>query len=997
MQDEDNFSFYLKLNTKVKIQVANDRFRVDGPPRATAILNRVIHPSDVHGRLSPITPLSLAASARAKVGIPTEATHYCFAYPLDCLRSDFDSLLLSFVGAADHTPEDEAVLMFFLVGGFCYFSIDALSAGGAPRLLAVNALSLKEEAAGGGAELRFEGPYTAPAEAAAALSAAGRMANVSIARLLDAGISSFAWINPGEDPGGVSLGVPAPHGAFIYRRELRSDLRQLTNTAPPAQTPSQQVFYYVLRPNPSRGEDGQPATSSSGEAAHVASDAAAIDGVFVKMIDAFSVARREAAELEHDLVAWRESALAKWLRSYGVLLPAYYVLGIVVYGLLEGWSVLDVTYYLTTTVTTVGYGDFCPSTAAGRWFTSFYAPLGTITVMSALLPPVEAVLLRLDELTAWPVYKLENLALRTFSSRWELLKRTHLRGKLRQLAKDRSAASQPVSRAQQRREEQRADQVSHAVSGSQSLHMVELCAWGGSTVKVSGRWARLHALMGPLLLGGLGVVLSLWFHGYSLCDALYWTIITMTTVGYGDLLPETVSQKLYAMLFMPLAATTLAATVERFEKLTTAQRIHETNFTLVADTMLREEAIIQQTLHPELSAEAFVLRVLVEENLVEEQTLKELKARYTSMLHHGKGQVKGEGRVDAQGVPKTVDAELIFALLVQQGRIIDSNLLDSRRQLELLQEESLQRKASKQKMAKLRGRESGMGRGDTRGAIDSHDSDGVMIVDMSASDGGFREWYERSWIPSLQESGVQASLADEVRFIHRMSTVGETGVGELDGPANGRPPTDDASAEMSVGGLRGGVGGVAATAGARPNGAAKRGVCALPSSQALPAPVAKSKARADGYTRLEDGYEESGLPADAPPIDLSVRQRSFQLEFDASPRPSAVALASAAAPAAASHALPRPSSAFARPRMASSANSTAVAPADGHVAAPPPYRGPAIPALGAPTAPESSGSSKPSSTAAVPVPGLSVVPLPPGAPSSSLTDVYLADSDLFDA
>ena len=43
--------------------------------------------------------------------------------------------------------------------------------------------------------------------------------------------------------------------------------------------------------------------------------------------------------------------------------------------------------------------------------------------------------------------------------------------------------------------------------------------------------------------------------------------------------------------------------------------------------MLRDEAVLHQTIHPTLSEDAFILRVLLEESLVEEHTLKELKGR----------------------------------------------------------------------------------------------------------------------------------------------------------------------------------------------------------------------------------------------------------------------------------------------------------------------------------------------------------------------------------
>ncbi|MBO6517698.1 MAG: two pore domain potassium channel family protein [Bacteroidia bacterium] len=57
-------------------------------------------------------------------------------------------------------------------------------------------------------------------------------------------------------------------------------------------------------------------------------------------------------------------------------------LGTVVYHYVEGWSWIDSVYFSVITLTTIGYGDFYPTTDGGKLFTIIYILLGIGIILS---------------------------------------------------------------------------------------------------------------------------------------------------------------------------------------------------------------------------------------------------------------------------------------------------------------------------------------------------------------------------------------------------------------------------------------------------------------------------------------------------------------------------------------------------------------------------------------------------------------------------------------
>jgi len=84
-------------------------------------------------------------------------------------------------------------------------------------------------------------------------------------------------------------------------------------------------------------------------------------------------------------------------RGLFVLVVATLAAGTLFYWQIEGWSLLDDFYFSSITLTTVGYGDLSPETAAGKLFTVFYLFTGIGLIVAFLNTVARTALEQRDE------------------------------------------------------------------------------------------------------------------------------------------------------------------------------------------------------------------------------------------------------------------------------------------------------------------------------------------------------------------------------------------------------------------------------------------------------------------------------------------------------------------------------------------------------------------------------------------------------------------------
>lgn len=177
---------------------------------------------------------------------------------------------------------------------------------------------------------------------------------------------------------------------------------------------------------------------------------------------------------------------------------SFYLFASIYYAEVEDWSIQDCIYFLTVTISTVGYGDFHPTTDKARMFTIFVIIIGLVFIFS-ILSDFANFVLKLAEEQAAKIAKQKEPIVNDPYKYWK---------------------------------------------------------------------KRAYPLMMVLTLLFVCSI-TLWqLEEWTYIQALYFSVVTVTTIGYGDLALNEDDSKIFMIFFIPISVCTVAAALGSIASIT---------------------------------------------------------------------------------------------------------------------------------------------------------------------------------------------------------------------------------------------------------------------------------------------------------------------------------------------------------------------------------------------------------------------------------------------
>jgi len=306
------------------------------------------------------------------------------------------------------------------------------------------------------------------------------------------------------------------------------------------------------------------------------------------------------------------------------------------YSQVEGWSPLNCAYFAIVLLTTVGYGDVTPQSQGARGFTIVFALLGMAVLGVALLSFVAAVIDAQAEARKRFIYvslrSLRSLRPRKMPKIPDRLRHPHLPhlpqiqlpAQIRRMSlatprpPDSATAGAPAATALGA-ERPHTHHAPHL-----TVHPAELTNFEyAMTVLRMSQPVILCLVLGTLL--GTGV------EGWQGVDALYFAVITVTTIGFGDMSPQTDLGRALACVYLPLSVFSVAKSIQEIGQFASMQ------WTLAKSQDIRK--VLAKSRAKELTEAEFTLNIVTQLYGVDAAALAAIKQQFHKLDRDGNGTV----------------------------------------------------------------------------------------------------------------------------------------------------------------------------------------------------------------------------------------------------------------------------------------------------------------------------------------------------------------------
>jgi hypothetical protein len=300
----------------------------------------------------------------------------------------------------------------------------------------------------------------------------------------------------------------------------------------------------------------------------------------------------------------------------------YLLLSVIAYSFFfEGWPVIDSLYFAVVTFTTIGYGDIAPQTVAGKLFTTVFAMLG-VCILGIALGVVGSKMVEAE------VNAVGN-AQEGFAK--EILhgfQRDHRKPKPTLYRSSRSSLSSFSSMKDLEDSSHHDTDLSTFQDDSHGSRKL-----ANECMVTCSRLCHLLAHYVPALIPMfLGAFLIAQNEGWPWYDAIYYCVITTTTIGYGDMTPLHASMKLFAVFFIPLAVGAMGYFLAELANFVIARRSVMYRKKLLSDDLtMKDLAAMHPDKNGEVSELDFVIFMLVALKKVDKDLIDELRVHFHNL------------------------------------------------------------------------------------------------------------------------------------------------------------------------------------------------------------------------------------------------------------------------------------------------------------------------------------------------------------------------------